>query len=193
MVSSWISSTKVGNRGGSALGEPECEVTTFEAVNRPGFRGGWASKLHVACDRHGVVVGFRITAGQINECTEFVPLLQSIRIRQSAGPPRCRPAAVADDKGYPTSAIRAWCRAHRVRAVIAERDDQRERRAHRPGRKPHFNKLLYRERDIIERVIGWLKNSRRLANRAEKLAVRYAVMVSLALISCTAAALSDIT
>lgn len=140
-----------------------------------------------------MIVGFRVTAGQINECTEFVPLMESIAIARPDGPPRRRPAAVAGDKGYSTTAIRAWCRSHRVQAVIAERGDQRERRAHRPGRKPHFDKALYRDRNIIERVIGWLKNSRRLANRAEKLAVRYAGMVTLAVIARTAAALSDIT
>ena len=80
-----------------------------------------------------------------------------------------------------------------MRAVIAEREDQRERRARRPGRKPQFDKARYRERNIVERVIGWLKNSRRLANRAEKLAVRYAGMVTLALIARTAAGLSDTT
>lgn len=140
-----------------------------------------------------MIVGFRVTAGQINECTEFVPLMESIAIPQADGPPRRRPAAVAGDKGYSTTAIRAWCRAHRVQAVIAERDDQRERRAHRAGRKPHFNKALYRDRNIIERVIGWLKNSRRLATRAEKLAVRYAGVVTVALIARTATALSSTT
>ena len=139
-----------------------------------------------------MVVGFRITAGQTNECTEFVPLMESIAIPRPGGPPRCRPA-VAGDKGYSTVAIRAWCRSHHVRAVIAERDDQRERRAHRPGRKLHFDREVYRERNIVERVIGWLKNLRRIAWRAEKLAVRYAGMVTLALIARTATALSDIT
>lgn len=156
-------------------------------------RGGWGSKLHIACDRAGVVVGFRVTAGQINECTEFVPLLESVAIRRADGPPLRRPDAIAGDKGYSTVAIRAWCRAHRVRAVIAERDDQRERRAHRPGRKPAFDREEYRERNIVERVIGWLKNLRRIACRAEKLAVRYAGMVTVALIARTATALSDIT
>jgi len=42
-------------------------------------------------------------------------------------------------------------------------------------------------------VIGWLKNLRRIASRAEKLAVRYAAMVTLALIARTATSLSDIT
>ena len=156
-------------------------------------RGGWGSKLHLVCDRNGVVVGFRVTAGQINECTEFVPLMESIAIRRPAGSTRRRPAAVAGDRGYYTGAIRTWCRTHHVRAVIAEREDQQERRAHRPGRKPAFDPAEYRARNIVERVVGWLKNLRRIAFRAEKLAVRYAGMVTLALITRMATALSDIT
>ena len=156
-------------------------------------RGGWGSKLHLVCDRHGVVVGFRVTAGQINECTEFIPLMESLAIRRPTGPSRCRPAAVAGDKGYSTVASRTWCRTHHVRAVIAEREDQRERRAHRPGRKPAFDPEEYRGRNIVERVVGWLKNLRRIAFRAEKLAGRYAGMVTLALIARPATALSDIT
>ena len=42
-------------------------------------------------------------------------------------------------------------------------------------------------------MIGWLKNLRRVACRAEKLAVRYAGMVTIALIARTATRLSDIT
>lgn len=156
-------------------------------------RGGWGSKLHVVCDRTGLVVGFRVTAGQINECTEFVPLLESIAIRQAAGPPRRRPSALAGDKGYSTRAIRAWCYRHHVQPVISERDDQRRQRAHRSGRKPRFDATQYRQRNVVERVIGWLKNLRRIAFRAEKLAVRYVGMVTLALIARTAHRLSDIT
>ena len=156
-------------------------------------RGGWGSKLHVVCDRTGLVVGFRVTAGQINECTEFAPLLESIAIARPEGRPRRRPAAIAGDKGYSSRAIRAWCARHHVRPVIPERDDQRAQRAHRPGRRPRFDPTQYRQRNIIERVIGWLKNLRRIAFRAEKLAVRYAAMVTLALIARTAQHLSDIT
>jgi transposase len=139
-----------------------------------------------------VVLGFRVTAGQVNECTECIPLLERLALRRPGRRPR-RPAAVAGDKGYSTAAIRAWCRAHHVRAVIPERADQRERRAHRPGRKPRFDREAYRGRNIVERVIGWLKNLRRIACRAEKLAVRYAGMVTLALIARTATGLSDVT
>jgi transposase len=112
--------------------------------------------------------------------------MRRIAVGRAGGPPRRRPAAVAGDKGYSTASIRAWCRAHRVRAVIPERDDQRHRRAHRPGRKPAFDRAAYRGRNVVERVIGWLKNRRRVAFRADKLAVRYAAAVTLALIARTA-------
>ena len=62
-------------------------------------RGGWGSKLHVVCDRAGLVVGFRVTAGQINECTEFIPLLESIAIHRAEverlGPPKSTIMALA--------------------------------------------------------------------------------------------------
>jgi hypothetical protein len=101
-------------------------------------------------------------------------------------PLRCRPVAVAGDEDYSTVAIRAWCRAQHVRAVIAERSDQRERGAHLTGRKPQVDKDQYRDRNTIERVIGWFEKSRRIANRVEKLAVRNAGMVTLAMIARTA-------
>ena len=100
---------------------------------------------------------------------------------------------MAGDKGYPSATVRRWCRAHRVRAVIPERRDQRERRAHRRGRKPGFDPQTYRGRNIVERVVGWIKQSRRVAFRAEKLATHYAAMVTLALIVRTARYLSDTT
>jgi transposase len=137
------------------------------------------------------VIAFRLTAGQVNECTQFGPLLGGVALRRAGGPPLRRPLAVAGDKGYSTRAVRIWCRAHRVRAVIPEREDQRECRAHRPGRKPCFDRAQYRDRNVIERAIGWLKRLRRLAVRAEKLAVRYTGMVTLALVARTARLVAD--
>lgn len=80
-----------------------------------------------------------------------------------------------------------------VDAVIPERRDQIQQRSHRCGRKPHFDPAVYRARNIVERVIGWLKRLRRIAARAEKLAVRYSAMIALALIARTANLLSDAT
>ena len=56
-----------------------------------------------------------------------------------------------------------------------------------------FDADAYRARNIVERVIGWLKRLRRVAARVEKLAVRYVGMISLALIVRMANRLSDTT
>ena len=47
---------------------------------------------------------------------------------------------------------------------------------------PHFDRPAYRRRNIVERVVGWLKDSRRLATRFEKLAVNFLAMVQLAML-----------
>jgi transposase len=108
--------------------------------------------------------------------------------------PRRRPACVAGDTGYSTPAIRRWCRRHHVRAVIPERSDQVAQRSHRRGRKPAFDPVAYRRRNVVERVVGWLKNLRRVASRSEKLATHVAAVVTVALIGRYAnACLSDTT
>lgn len=129
----------------------------------------------------------------VNECTEFEPLMESIRVPTGHGPPKRRPRRVAGDKGYSTRAIRSWCRAHRVGAVIPERVDQLERRKRTSGRPLKFDREAYRRRNIVERSIGWMKNLRRIATRSEKLAVHFESMVTIALVARYAGLLSDTT
>lgn len=45
-----------------------------------------------------------------------------------------------------------------------------------------FDKDAYRQRSIIERCIGWLKECRRLATRFEKLAVNFLAIVKVAIV-----------
>jgi transposase len=61
-----------------------------------------------------------------------------------------------------------------IGAVIPTRSDQRANGA--------FDRRAYRRRNIVERVVGWLKENRRLATRYEKLAVNFLAMVKLAMI-----------
>lgn len=132
-------------------------------------------------------------AGQVIESTECAAVPEGVSVPRVRGGPRQRPDAVAGDKGYSTRAIRAWCRQHGVHAVIPDRRDPVAQRAHRRGRKPGFDADAYRARNIVERVIGWLTCLRRVAACAETLAVRYAGMISLALIARMANLLSDTT
>ncbi|MBI4082639.1 MAG: transposase [Candidatus Lambdaproteobacteria bacterium] len=68
---------------------------------------------------------------------------------------------------------------HRIEAVIPQRTDQRAR--HR-GRPLKFDREAYRQRNVVERSIGWLKENRRVATRYEKLATNYLGMLKLAII-----------
>jgi transposase len=66
--------------------------------------------------------------------------------------------------------------------VIPERRDQQDRRHRRPGRPLRFDRAAYRQRNVIERAVGWLKERRRLATRYEKLAIQYLAMLSVSLV-----------
>jgi len=69
-----------------------------------------------------------------------------------------------------------------VCAVIPERRDELARRAHRPGRKPAFDRVAYRRRHVIENCVGWLKGARGIATRFEKLAIHYLALLKLGMI-----------
>jgi transposase len=63
--------------------------------------------------------------------------------------------------------------------VIPQRADQEQQ--HR-GRPIEFDKQACRERDTIERCIGWLKECRRIATRFENLAVNALAMIKVAIL-----------
>ncbi|MEE5079120.1 transposase, partial [Pseudomonas alliivorans] len=48
----------------------------------------------------------------------------------------------------------------------------------RPGLPRLFDRLKYRQRNIIERMFGWLKENRRIETRYDKLARSFAAMVT---------------
>lgn len=165
--------------GGPEKGGPAAEPADH-ALGRS--RGGWGTKLHLACDARGTIIAFCLTAGQINECTQVARLLDPVQIGR-----RRRPRRLLGDRGYSTRPIRAWARQHHVQLVVPERVDQIQQRAHRPGRKPIFDRHAYRSRNIVERVVGWLKRWRRLATRAEKLAICFHAAICLVLAATYAA------
>ena len=68
-------------------------------------------------------------------------------------------------QGLQLPAIWRWLSRRRIGRVIPTRKDQ--------ARDPNFDKDEYRKRNIIERVVGWSKECRRLLTRFEKLAVNY--------------------
>lgn len=140
-------------------------------------RGGGGSKLHLTCDARGTITAFRLTAGQIQECTEAIALLESVHIGR-----RRRPRHLAGDRAYATVAVRQWGgEEHHVRLSIPERVDHIRHRRRFGLPAPAFDPAAYRARNIIERAVGWLTQARRLATRAEELAVHFQAFLALAL------------
>lgn len=120
-----------------------------------------------------------LTPGQQHESTCFESVVQAVRIASPKGRARWRPKRLAGDKGYSYPRIRAWLRTHGIEAVIPQRDDQR---AQHRGRPLKFDRQIYRQRNVVERCVGWLKENRRVATRYEKLATNYLGMLKLAMI-----------
>jgi transposase len=105
-------------------------------------------------------------------------LLDAFSIAQPLGRPRLRPGSLAGDKAYSVKRIRTWLRARRIRPIIAHKENEHARHDGRVK----FDRVAYRRRCVIEQCVGWLKESRRIGTRFEKLAVNFHAMVSLAMI-----------
>jgi transposase len=137
-------------------------------------RGGFGTKVHLVTDGAGLPLAVEVSAGQRHDSVYAEPVLRAVRIRRRDGRVRTRPKAVAGDKGYSYARIRRYLRRRKIKAVIPTRKDQR--------RRPGFDKAAYRRRNVVERCVGWLKESRAVATRYDKLAVNYLATVKLAIL-----------
>ena len=93
------------------------------------------------------------------------------------GRPRKRCRWLLADKGYDAEHLRQYCDRYRMQPVIPLRTMKRKPK---PGLPRLFDRPKYRQRNIIERMFGWLKESRRIGTRYDKLARSFAAMVTLA-------------
>lgn len=139
-------------------------------------QGGFGTKLHLISDGYGTPLSFEITPGQAHECKRLKPLLESTKVaHMHAGRPTTRPALLVCDKGYASAENRSYLKRRKIVPVIPTKKSEL-----RPQKT--FDKKTYRQRNVIERCIGWMKESRRLGTRYEKLAVTFSAMIELGMI-----------
>ena len=129
------------------------------------------------CDRHGHPLHFHLSAGQTHESQVLVELLEGAEVVDHDDLPLAFPLQLAGDKGYRADWIDDYLLEQGIQPVIPSKCNQ-----DREARGVEFDATAYRERNIIERLVGWLKESRRILTRFEKTAKNFAGMIKLAFI-----------
>jgi IS5 family transposase len=67
----------------------------------PGRQRPSGSKQHLLVDQNGIPLAFALTAGNRNDVTQLIPLLEAVpAVRGAVGRPRHRPEIVIADRGY---------------------------------------------------------------------------------------------
>ena len=92
---------------------------------------------------------------------------------------------MAGDQGYSYPRVRAYLRRRGITPVMPTRNNQRAN--------PRFDKETSRKRHVIERCVGWWKETRQLAARHAKLATDYLATVKLAMIRRCLCLLHDLS
>jgi len=131
------------------------------------------------CDGVGHPLHSHLTAGQAHEAGAF----EDVMVGADEALVDCRgrwiawPVALAGDKGYRAEWIDDYLLHLGIRPVIPSKENE-----DRDARKVAFDREAYRDRNIVERLIGWLKECRRIFSRFEKTAKNYNGMIKMAFI-----------
>ena len=119
-----------------------------EALGRS--RGGFGTKVHVRAEGHGKPMTFVLTPGQRHELAVLPQLMEQGAVRRRGrGRPKLRPKRVIGDKGYRSRTMRQYLRRRGIRYTLPRKSNER--------RTGPFDKMLYRERNRVERPINRLK------------------------------------
>lgn len=121
------------------------------------------------CDGNATPLAAVLTGGEAHECKSAEALVDAARIGR-----RTRPGLIAGDKGYSFPSVRRMLRKRRIKPLIPSKSNQ--------PRDERFDRRGYKRRNVIERLVGWLEERRRLCTRFEKLAENYLAMVKSAFV-----------
>jgi transposase len=122
----------------------------------PTDRAKPGSKHHLITDAHGIPLAAVLTAANVNDVEELVPLIDHIPpVRGKPGRPRQKPDRVQGDRAYDSEPHRKALRKRGIEPVLAKRCTE------------HGSGLgVYRW--VIERTLAWLHRFRRLRVRYER-------------------------
>jgi transposase len=135
--------------------------STAEAEALGRSRGGFSTKIHVACDGLGKPVKIILTPGQKHDVTQGPALIANSEAKKKIA-----------DKAYDSDPFIVEIESTGAEAVIPPRSNRTEERP--------YDKEAYKGRNVVERLINVLKQCRRVATRYEKTARNFLGFVQLA-------------
>ncbi|MGE0972117.1 IS5 family transposase [Klebsiella sp. WOUb02] len=138
-------------------------------------RGGFGTKIHLATDGSGLPLNIVLSPGQAHESQFAQRLLDGIGVQRQNGSIKRRGHAVLADKAYSGHALRNELKRRGIKVVIPRKSNEKMAT---DGRSP-LDREAYRNRNVVERCFGRLKEYRRIATRYDKTARNYLAMVKL--------------
>ncbi|GGV22731.1 DDE transposase [Streptomyces spectabilis] len=145
-----------------------CEKGGADTGPSPVDRRNTGSKHHLICDGRGTPLKVVTTAGNVNDVTQTLALVDGIPpVAGRSGRPRRRPEALLGDKGYDSNPNREELRKRRILPVISRKGAPNIQ---------GMGKLRY----VVEQTFALLHHFRRLAVRWERRTELHDAFVSLA-------------
>ena len=118
-------------------------------------------------------MALHLTGGERHDLLGVGSLFEQGALRTGKpGRPRWKPAAVIADKAYSAAWLLDAFQRKRILPIIPSRADQPEN--------SDFDREAYRQRNAVERLVGKLKQFRRVATRYGKLDAHFLAFVQLA-------------
>jgi transposase len=150
--------------GSSSCGRRAAKKGGAEAQGLGRSRGGFTTKLHLAATDESTAVIVVLTPGQCHDAKAFPAVFEAI-------PESCPAEYAVMDKGYDSDEIRDALVDRDIAPVIPSKVNRIE--------PIEYSKKHYKTRNRVERLIGKLKQFRRVATRYEKLAGTFLAFVQL--------------
>jgi transposase len=120
-------------------------------------------------------MAFALTPGERHEKAALPELISQGAVKRAGpGRPKVRPRAAVGDRGCSGGPTRGYLSRRGIRPVIPQLKTEKTPRLMDWG--------PYRERNVVERLVGKLKEYRQVATRYDKLAASYLAFVQLAAI-----------
>jgi transposase len=129
------------------------------------------------CDSNGYPLAVHLTPGQEHESQSIKELIGSIELADHDGNIMPFADKLAGDKGYRADWIDDYLIALGIQPVIPSKANE-----DRSQRQTPFDREAYRKRNMVERLIGWLKECRRIFSRFEKTAKNFLGMIRMSFI-----------